>query len=194
MDWTFEALCVLVTGLLFVVIVVAGLTPVASLSPASFVAFGVAGVVFIGAAFVLARVQAVNYPPAMWVLPILPLLIIGVLGKDAVTARRATAQPVHATAIARPDVERPLAALVEAPALGLESQQGGEGTAREIAGSPYATPNELAHIAINHPDLRPVVALNPMTPPSVLEWLAQQGSPQVLEALRSRDGAHTSAA
>jgi len=194
MDWTIEALGVLVTGLLFVVIVVAGLTPLASLSRTSFVTFGVAGVMFIGAAFALARVQAVNYPPAMWILPILPLLIIGVLGKDAVTARRATAQPVHATAIARPDVERPLAALVEAPALGLESQQGGEGTARDIAGSPYATPNELAHIAINNPELRPMIARNPMTPGSVLEWLAQQGSPEVLEALRTRDGARTTAA
>jgi len=194
MDWTLEALCVLIAGLLFVAIVLAGLSPVASLSPASFVAFGAAGAVFIGAAFALARVQAVNYPPAMWVLPILPLLIIGVLGKDAVTARRATSQPEHVTAIARPDFERPLAALVETPALGLESQQGGEGSAPHIASSPFATPNELAHIAINNPELRPAIARNPMTPQSVLEWLAQQDSPEVSEALGARAGAHSTAA
>jgi len=194
MDWTVEALCVLFTGLLFMAIVVAGLTPLASLSPASFVAFGAAGVVFIGAAFALAGMQAVNYPPAMWILPILPLLIIGVLGKDAVAARRASSKPERATAIARPDVERPFAALVEAPAFAGQSGQGGEGSARDLAASPYATPNELAHMAINHPELRAVIARNPMTPQSVLDWLAQQGSVEVAEALRSRGAAASTAA
>ena len=194
MDWTVEALCVLITGLLFVAIVVAGLTPLASLSPASFVAFSAAAVVFIGAAFALARVQAVNYPPAMWVLPILPLLIIGVLGKDAVAARRASARPERATAIARPDAERPVVALVGTPARSGESVQGGDGTARELAGSPDATPNELAHMAINHPELRSVIARNPMTPRSVLEWLAQQGSEEAAAALQGRQASQSTAA
>ncbi|MGC4174188.1 hypothetical protein [Demequina sp.] len=184
MYWTSEALCVLVTGALFLAIVVAGLTPVATLNSASFAAFGAAGVVFIGVAFALARVQAVNYPPAMWALPILPLLIIGVLGKDAVAARRASHQPAHETAISRPDGERPLAAL----AVAHESRQGGEGSPQHLASSPDVTPNELAHIAINHPDLRPAVARNPLTPPSVLTWLAQQDDPGVAKALESRGG------
>jgi hypothetical protein len=192
MDWTVEALSVLVTGVLFVGIVVAGLFPNVRLDRTSFVAFGTAGAVFIAAAFALARVQAVNYPPAMWVLPILPLLIIGVLCKDAVTARRATGQPERVTAIARPDGERPLAAPAEAPAALDEPARGGEGTALSTANSPRATPNELALIAINHPDLRPAVARNPLTPQSVLDWLASQHDPTVDAALRSRELASTS--
>jgi hypothetical protein len=194
MDWTVEALCVLITGLLFVAIVVAGFTPLASLTPASFVAFGAAGVVFIGAAFALAGVQAVNYPPAMWVLPILPLLIIGVLCKDAVAASRASSQPERMTAISRPDVEQPFAALAEAPAQDDQSGQGGEGTPRALAASPDATPNELAHMAINFPELRATIARNPLTPQSVLDWLAQQGSVEVTEALRSREATTSTAA
>ena len=88
MDWTVEALSVLVTGVLFASVVTVGLTPFASLNSMSYVIFGVGGAVFIGSALVLARVQAVNYPPLMWLLPILPLLVLGVLGKDAVAARR----------------------------------------------------------------------------------------------------------
>jgi len=186
MDWTVEALSVLVTGVLFVSIVVAGLTPVVSLSPASFVAFGGAGAVFVGAAFALARVQAVNYPPLMWALPILPLLVIGVLCRDAVAARRASGQPEHATAIARPDDERPLAAPVEAPASALEPSRGGDGSAREIALSETATENELALIAINNPELHAELARNPRTPASVLYWLSEQGDTQVAQALRER--------
>jgi len=186
MDWTVEALSVFVTGVLFMGIVVAGRTPLVSLSTMSNVAFGVAGVVFIVSAFALARVQAVNYPPLMWILPILPLLIIGVLCKDAVSARQATGQPVRVTAIARPNDERPIAAPETAPAKAHEPARGGEGSAHITAASLSATPNELAHIAINNPDLRPVVAMNPLTPASVLDWLAQQGDPAVAEALRSR--------
>ena len=186
MDWSVEALCVLITGLLFVAIVVAGLSPLASLSPASFVAFSAAGVVFIGAAFALARVQAVNYPPLMWLLPILPLLVIGVLLKDAVTARRATAQPERVTAIARPDDEWPLAAPGTASAVHLQQSRDGEGSARELVSSLDVTPNQLAHFAINYPELRPAIARNPLTPESVIAWLGQQGDPRVLAAIRER--------
>jgi hypothetical protein len=186
MDWSAEALSVLVTGVLFLGIVVVGLTPLASLSPMSYVAFGAAGVVFIVSAFALARVQAVNYPPLMWVLPILPLLVIGVLLRDAVSARQATRQPVHATAIARPQDELPLAAAEVAPASALESNRGGEGSARDVAASHTARPNELARIAIDHPELRATIARNPLTPQSVLDWLSQQDDPAVAEALRER--------
>ena len=189
MDWSVEALSVLAAGVLFLGIVVGGLTPHVSLNTTSFVAFGAAGVVFIGTAFALARVQAVNYPPVMWVLPILPLLVIGVLYKDAVSARRAAEQPERATAIARPTHEPSLAATDTAPAGLTEPLRGGEGTARDLASSPYATANELAHIAINNPELRPQLARNPMTPRSVLKFLAQQGDPEVHAALQARGDA-----
>jgi len=184
MDWTVETLSVLMTGVLFVGIVVAGLLSHATLSTQSFVAFGAAGVVFVAAAFALVRVQAVNYPPFMWALPVLPLLVIGVLGRDAITARRASAQPEHATAIARPDDVRPLAAPTEAPAvLSSEASRGDEGSALRMASSLDTTPNQLAHMAINYPELRPVIACNPLTPRSVLQWLAQQGEPAAITAL-----------
>ena len=192
MDWSAEALAVLATGVLFMGIVVAALTPHVSLSMTSFVAFGAAGVIFIGTAFALARVQAVNYPPVMWVLPVLPLLVIGVLFKDAVSARRAAEQPAHATAIARPDHAPSLTAAEAAPAGLTEPFRGGEGTVQALASSLYATPNELAHIAINNPELRPLLARNPMTPRSVLKFLSEQGDPDVLVQLQAREDALTS--
>ena len=128
MDWTVEALSVLVTGVLFASVVTVGLTPFASLNSMSYVIFGVGGAVFIGSAFVLARVQAVNYPPLMWLLPILPLLVLGVLGKDAVSARRAPAQPASVTAITHPDDERPLAVPAEAPASANQPRWDGKGS------------------------------------------------------------------
>jgi|GEM_PF-1586542 len=184
MDWTVETLSVLLTGVLFVGIVVAGLFSRATLSTESFVAFGAAGVVFVAAAFALVRVQAVNYPPFMWALPVLPLLVIGVLSRDAVTARRASARPEHVTAIARPDDERPLVAPAEAPAVpSSEAGRGDEGSARRMAASLETTPNQLAHMAINYPELRPIIASNPLTPHSVLQWLAHRGEPAAIAAL-----------
>ncbi len=187
MDWTVEALSILLTGVLFFGIVLAGLFSVVALSIMSFVFFSTGAVVFIGAAFALARVQAVNYPPLLWALPLLPLLVIGVLVKDAVAARREPVQPAHATAIARPDAEHLLAASVEVPArLITESGRGGEESARVRASSAHVSPNELAHMAINFPELRPIIARNPLTPVSVLEWLAQQDSPEAISALEAR--------
>ena len=194
MGWTVESLSVLFTGVLFVGIVLAGLTSLVALSIMSYVAFGAAAVVFTGAAFALARVEAGNYPPLMWILPVLPLLIIGVLVKDAVAARRVSHQPERATAIARPDAERPLAASAEAPVvLTTEPARGGEGSARSRVSSPSVTPNELAHMAINNPELRPAIARNPLTPESVLQWLAQQGTREAIEALSARGQAATPA-
>jgi hypothetical protein len=187
MDWTVEALSILLTGVLFFGIVFAGLTSYVTLSMMSFVSFSTGAVVFIGAAFALARVQAVNYPPLLWALPLLPLLIIGVLVKDAVAARRESSQPAHATAIARPDDERLFAAPSGVPAeLVTESGGGGEESARLRAASAHVSPNELAHMAINHPELRPIIAVNPLTPVSVLEWLVQRGSPEATSALAAR--------
>ena len=184
MDWTVESLSILLAGVLFAGVVLAGLASIVALSIMSYVAFGAAAVVFIGAAFALARVQAITYPPLMWMLPILPLLVIGVLVKDAVAARPGFDQPVHATAIARPDAERPLAASAEAPAVPTRgSARGGEGSARSRAASPYASPNELAHLAINHPELHALIARNPLTPESVVQWLAQQGSAEAIDVL-----------
>ena len=191
MDWTAESLSILLTGVLFMGIVCAGLSPLVTLTPMSFGVFGAAGVVFVVAAFALARVQEVNYPPLMWTLPILPLLIIGVLCKDAVAARRVSSQTVHATAIARPDAERPLAAPEEAPAMAQEPFRSGEGSAHALVTSAHVTPNQLAHMAINNPELRPLIARNPLTPPSVLEWLAEGGSPEAASAIEQRKSAKT---
>jgi len=186
MTWTIDAVSVLAAGVFFAGIVIAGLTPFASLTPASFVAFGAASVVFIGAAFGLARVQEADSVPLMWVVPILPLLVIGVLLKDAVTARRASGQPERVTAIARPGDEWPLAAPGSASAVHLQQSRDGEGSPRELVGSLDVTPNQLAHFAINYPELRAVIARNPLTPDSVIEWLGQQGDPEVIAAIQSR--------
>jgi len=111
MHWAMDEYLVLATGMLFAVILVASVSPSVSLSRASYVMFGFGAGVFIGASFALAWVATVQYPPVMWVLPVVPLLVIGALVRDAVVARRSESlPPERATAVARPDGRQSLAA------------------------------------------------------------------------------------
>lgn len=53
-----------------------------------------------------------------------------------------------------------------------------------LASSPTTPPGLLARIAQLEARLRPVVARNPSTPPSVREWLSTLGDPEIDRALR----------
>lgn len=134
MHWAMDEYAVLTTGVLFAAILVAGASPSVPLNRASRVVFGLGAVVFIGASFALAWVATVQYPPVMWVLPVVPLLVIGVLVRDAIVARRSsTHRPERATAVARPAAHQPLAASTNGPAERTTFGGGGEGTPSELS-------------------------------------------------------------
>ncbi len=186
MFWSAEEYVVLLTGVLFLALVAGSFLPGVELTRSSLLAFGLAGVVFVGAAVVLARVESAQYLPLVWVLPVVPLLVIGVLARDAVVDRRHHAQPERVSANARPEPGDPLAASTISPAEGSAHVGGGEGSPRALAADSDSTPTQLAEIAMLHPELRATVARNPATPSSVLDWLAGQDDPVVMAAIASR--------
>lgn len=177
MSWSVDGIAILFAGVLFLVVVTGGLMSIVPLTRTSLVAFGAAGAVCVGTALALAWVDQVRYPPLSWVLILLPLGIIGVLGKDAITARRVTALPERAAAIARPDDD-------QHPHTSEESKDARE---RALAASPHATPEQLSRLVVERPDLRPMLARNPSTPSAVIAWLASLETPEIVAALESRN-------
>lgn len=134
MHWSTNEYLVLVTGALFLAIVVASASPSVSLTRASYVMFGLGATVFTGASFALAWVSTVRYPPVMWVLPVVPVVVIGVLVRDAVATRRAlTDQPERATAVVGPDERNALAAPIDSRAERTTFGGGGEGNATGLS-------------------------------------------------------------
>src|SRR5690606_26058978 len=79
MHWSAEEVVLVVTGALLIVIVGASFLPKVTLSSMSRVTFAIGAAVFIGAAVALARLEEVRYPPLLWLLPLVPIIIIGVL-------------------------------------------------------------------------------------------------------------------
>ncbi|WNM24673.1 hypothetical protein RN607_00845 [Demequina capsici] len=131
--------------------------------------------VFIGAAAALSTIENASYPPLLWVLPLVPLMVIAVLIRDALVGGTGR----------RRDGFDAMGAQVD----GSESSQTFTttiGTGEVLASDPEASPEQLAEIAYAQPTLRPVVAANPSTPASLLEWLAALGDPAVQRAIGAR--------
>ena len=191
MSWSLNGAVILVTGMLFLGIVICALTSVVSLTRTSIVAFGSAAGVCVGTAIVLAWVDEVQYPPLTWVLIFLPLGIVGVLLRDGYAAKHVAQQAERASANARPDGSDPLAPGMAVPSAALATPGGRVAAAsdaedRALAANPWAKPDDLARLAVNRPDLRPVIAANPATPAAVVAWLASTGDPAVERALQQR--------
>jgi hypothetical protein len=187
MYWSAEEFVLAVTGALFLMIVVASFLPRFELSLGSRVSFAIGGTVFVSAAFALAQLEFVRYPPLVWLLPLVPIIIIGVLVRDAIAwqpgatpAPREIPMPQHYTEAPRRAAFFPPAD--QSPAAG----EGGDGRVRARAVDPGATAQELAEIAFTKPQLRAAVATNPATPANVLDWLASQGDPVVHAAIAAR--------
>lgn len=186
MSWSAEEVALAVTGATFFAIVVLSFVPRFVLSPASRVVFAMGAVVMGGLAPLLAMIGTVRYPPLVWLLPLVPCVILVVLIRDA---RRVSSSrhDVTVTLVTRADDDAPRRAAFFPPSDYVVSLgEGGDGSARDVAADPTATPQELADIAFSRPHLRALVAANPATPANVLEWLASHGDPVVNATIAAR--------
>ncbi len=188
MNWSVESLVLVATGALFLVAVGASFLPTFQLTTTSRITFAIGATALIGSAVTLAHLQDVRYPSELvYLLPVVPLLIIGVLVRDAIAWTPAsTPAHVRATSIAEHTDEPSRAAFFPPGEVSLDTGEGGDGSARARAANPETSPEELAEIAFAHADLRSRVAANPATPSNVLEWLASHGDPVVHAAISAR--------
>ncbi|WP_084075392.1 hypothetical protein [Demequina sp. NBRC 110052] len=181
MHWSAEEIVLVVTGVLFAGIVASSYLPQVELTLTSRLAFAIGAVVFIGAAVTLAGVESASYPPLLWILPLVPLMVIGVLIRDAVVGGTAAA-PQSSTAMGAQGEHEMRVTELLGPAPG----DSGVGIGRALAADPHASPEQLAELAYAQPVLRPLVASNPATPANLLEWLASLGDPDVQRAIGTR--------
>lgn len=185
MYWSSEEWLLLVTGVLFAAAAAASTIRFVTLTRRSQVTFTVGAAAFLVAAYVLAQIEAVVYPPFLWILPLVPLVILGVMARDAVAASAAAAKTPRTPATADAGVTRASVIPVATAAPGSPSDR----LLRMRAADPAASPQELARIAYAHRDMRTLIAGNPATPASLLEWLASVGDPAVHAAISSRQSA-----
>ncbi len=174
MNWSAEEFVLVITGVLFAGIVASSRLPRVELTLTSRRAFAIGAVVFVGAAAALGTVENASYPPLLWVLPLVPLMVIGVLIHDAIAVGAATSGQDPAMS-AHEDVS-----LLEE----LEVDIRANGS--RVASDPRSSAEDLAEIAYAEPKLRPAVAANPATPASLLEWLSALGDPAVQRAISAR--------
>lgn len=187
MSWSPEEYVLAGMGALFLIIVATSFFPRFELSDLSRVLFGVWAVAFLAVAWISAGLEAVRYPPFVWVLPMVPLTIIGVLVRDAIAWHPGAvpAQPGASAPGVDADASRRAAFFPPTDQV-VSLGEGGDGRVRALAADPEASPQELADIAFTKPQLRATVASNPATPSNVLEWLASQGDPVVHAAIKAR--------
>ena len=190
MYWSAEEILLAVTGALFFVIVASSFFARVQVAPTSRLTFAIGAVVFVGAAVILARIEEVRYPGLLWLLPLVPMIVIGVLLRDAIAGPKGRATRAVGRVAPDRDADAPRRAAFFPPTEDLLTVgEGGDGRVRELASDPEATAQELADIAFTRPHLRAAVARNPATPANVLEWLASQGDPVVQAAIVSRSSA-----
>ncbi|MDN4472270.1 hypothetical protein [Demequina zhanjiangensis] len=176
MHWSAEEFVLVITGVLFAGIVASSRLPRVELTPTSLRAFAIGAAVFIGAAAALATVENASYPPLLWILPLVPLMVIVVLVRDALVGGNSEATDQTVT----------MGAQGGTADSGFVVTQMLVGTGETLAADPGATAEQLAEIAYAQPTLRPVVAANPATPSNLLEWLASLGDPAVQRAIGAR--------
>lgn len=187
MYWSAEEYVLASMGALFLVIVSTSFLPRFELSHLSRWLFTVGAIAFLAVAWLSAGLEVIRYPRLVWLLPLIPLTIIGVLVRDAIAWRPGAvpAQPGVSSSGVDADASR-RAAFFPPTDQYVPVGEGGDGRVRALAADPQASPQELADIAFTKPQLRPTVASNPATPSNVLEWLASQGDPVVHAAIKAR--------
>ncbi len=185
MHWSGEEWMLLITGVLFAAAAAAGTIRFVTLTLRSQLTFTVGAAAFIVAAIVLAQRTDVLYPPFLWLFPLLPAAILGVIVRDALVTRRiggAAGASQAGSVVEAVDVRRSSVIPVAAATTGSPAAR----LLRMRAADPTASPQELARIAYAHADMRAIVAGNPATPVSLLEWLASVGDSNVHAAISTR--------
>ena len=186
MYWSAEEFVLVITAFLFLAIVASSLLPGVELTSMSRATFAIGAAAFVGSAALLARIEDVRYPPLLWVVPVVPVIILGVLARDAISrSRRLSVEP------------QPVAHVRRSPAFVPPLEPGDArddrsyGLLRARAANPSASPQELASIAYSHPDIRATIAGNPAAPANLLEWLAAVGDTAVHAAISAREPARS---
>ncbi|WP_061961400.1 hypothetical protein [Demequina flava] len=183
MSWVSGELILAVTGVLFAVVAALGTMPSAALATSMRLLYLSIGVMSVGAAFVLSSIEGMAYPPALWVLPLVPCIIGAVMISDS---HRHTH---HDNLPADPTTETLACGM---PAITKNAESAAHPTVSTdadvalVAADPAAAPSELARIAFACPHLRAAVAANPATPANLLEWLAAVGDEAVVASIARR--------
>ncbi|WP_144018848.1 hypothetical protein [Demequina sp. NBRC 110056] len=120
----------------------------------------------------MARIEDVLYPPLLWAAPVVPVIVLVVIARDA---SRAAATPRQAPVVRRSSTQ-----------VSGEIETAAGRALRARAASPQSSAHELAQIAWRHEHLRPIVAANPATPLAVLEWLSTHGDAEINAAIAAR--------
>ncbi|MDN4480400.1 hypothetical protein [Demequina muriae] len=160
------------------------LLPGVELTSMSRATFAIGAAAFVGSAALLARIEDVRYPPLLWVVPVVPVVILGVLMRDAISRFRRPAAAPEPTARVRRSP-----AFVPPLEQGAIREERAHGMLRARAANPSASPQELASIAYSHPEIRATIAGNPAAPANLLEWLAAVGDTAVHAAISAREPA-----
>ena len=186
MDLSAEEFALAITAFLFLGLVAFSFLPRVELTLRSRATFAIGVALFLGTAALLARIENVQYPPLMWLLPLVPLAIMGLLVRDRLMGPYRPGG--HETVSPQP--EHDFVKVRREPAFPGEREGSTLQAARILrdrAANPAASPQELASMAYLNPSLRATIAGNPAAPASLLEWLAGLGDSSVRAAINARE-------
>lgn len=172
MYWSGYDTLVLLSGIGFFV---AALIPIPGVEQRYRVTIGILGVFLVIGSFITGNMQSFTYPAGIELLPVVLLVVIIVGGVQAY--RRANPSAPAPAVIQNFAVvshqELPPAEVPPSPLA-------------VAAADPATDLAQLAALAHEHPELRPLVAANPSTYPGLLEWLAQFDDAEIQAALNAR--------
>lgn len=180
-----EEFALIITSFLFLGLVAFSFLPRVELALRSRATFAIGVALFLGTAALLVWMENVQYPPLMWLLPLVPLAIVGLLVRDRfMRPKRSGGHEPNRGLLVQDFVKSR-----REPAFPGERDSSSLQTARALraqAANPDASGQELTSLAYLNPSLRPTIAGNPAAPASLLEWLAESGDTSVRAAINAR--------
>lgn len=186
MIFSAEEFALIITSFLFLGLVAFSFLPRVELTLRSRATFAIGVALFLGTAALLVGIEHVQYPPLMWVLPLVPLGVFGVLVRDHLMGPKRSGGHETIGASSEHDfvkVRREPAFPGDRAGSHLQAAR----LLRERAANPASSPQELASMAYLNPSLRATIAGNPAAPASLLEWLASLGDSSVRAAISARE-------
>jgi len=192
MHWSAEEFALVITGFLFLAAVASSFLPRVELTRVQQAALAIGAAAVLGSAVLSARTEDAHLSGPAWAALAFPVAALAVIVTLAHSSRsghptRASALDEHApeapSGVTRTSVLAPRA--VDSPARRVLLAR---------AADPGSSAQELLQIACRHPHLRAVVAANPSTPASTLDWLASHGDPEIREAIALRSRGPSAAA
>lgn len=191
MELSAEEFALAITAFLFLGLVAFSFLPRVELTLRSRATFAIGVALFLGTAAFLVRIENVQYPPFLWLLPLVPLAIMGVLVHDRLMgpSRSGGHEAITTAPDADLEADDSFVKVRREPAFP-GARDGSTLQAarilRDRAANPTASPQELASMAYLNPSLRATIAGNPAAPASLLEWLASVGDSSVRAAINAR--------